>query len=153
MMVRIGTSRVWHKSAQLEWRLGETVAARALLDKAIELHPQAAKLYMMRGQIDMHDNALDSAREWFLRGTTACPTSIPLWLLAARLEKADNKVRAGGWVFLQRYGFKLSLTLYDSRPRLAHFWKRHVCAIRTRLSYGLRPFVLSKHVAMTRSLC
>jgi pre-mRNA-processing factor 6 len=41
---------------------------------------------MMAGQLAEDQGNLAGARGLYARGTKMCPTSIPLWLLAARLE-------------------------------------------------------------------
>ena len=44
------------------------------------------QLWMMLGQLEDQRGDVAAAREWYNRGLKKCPTSIPLWLLLARLE-------------------------------------------------------------------
>lgn len=47
---------------------------------------------MMKGQIYQDKGMIPQAREAFSQGTRACPKSVPLWLLAARLEEQSGVV-------------------------------------------------------------
>jgi pre-mRNA-processing factor 6 len=80
--------QIWMKSAALERQLGKYEDALKTLDTAISKFPQFAKFYMMRGQI-LQDNMSDvsGAREAYAKGVKACPKSVPLWILSARLEE------------------------------------------------------------------
>lgn len=93
-----GTDRVWIKSVAFERQQGpdRTDEALRLVNEGLQLYPKADKLWMMKGQIYENDlNKLPSAREAYNAGTKACPKSVPLWLLLARLEeKAGVLVRA-----------------------------------------------------------
>lgn len=85
-----GTDRVWIKSVAFERTQGNTSAALDLVNDALARYPKAAKLHMMKGQIYEHDfqpPKIPQAREAYTAGTRACPTSVPLWLLTARLEE------------------------------------------------------------------
>lgn len=85
-----GTDRVWIKSVAFERSHGETSSALSLVTDALTRYPKAARLHMMKGQIYEHDHdppLLAQARESYTAGTRACPSSVPLWLLAARLEE------------------------------------------------------------------
>ena len=44
------------------------------------------QLWMMLGQLEDQRGDVAAAREWYNRGLKKCPSSIPLWLLLARLE-------------------------------------------------------------------
>lgn len=84
------TARVWQKAAQLEREVGEAAAEENLLRQGVTRYPTAAKLWMMLGQLYERigsDAAIERAREAYSTGLKACPTSVPLWKLAARLEE------------------------------------------------------------------
>jgi len=84
-----GTDRVWIKSIAFERQQGNTAAALDLVSDALARYPKAARLYMMKGQLYELDDSpkLPQAREAYTAGTRACPSSVPLWILAARLEE------------------------------------------------------------------
>ena len=82
-----GTDRVWIKSVAFERHLGDDEAALDLVSQALQIYPNAAKLWMMKGQIYDAAGKVPQAREAFSTGTRACPKSVPLWLLASRLEE------------------------------------------------------------------
>jgi len=84
-----GTDRVWIKSIAFEREQGNTTAALDLVSDALARYPKAARLYMMKGQLYELDDTpkLPQAREAYTAGTRACPSSVPLWILAARLEE------------------------------------------------------------------
>lgn len=85
-----GTDRVWIKSIAFERAQHATATALDLVSDGLARYPRAAKLHMMKGQIYEHDHSppkLPQARESYTAGTRICPTSVPLWLLAARLEE------------------------------------------------------------------
>ncbi|TPX31829.1 hypothetical protein SmJEL517_g04892 [Synchytrium microbalum] len=85
------TERVWIKSVVFERQLGQADAAIALLTDALVKFPHSPKLWMMRGQVEEDEKGnLAAAREFYAKGLKQCPKSIPLWILASRLEeKAD----------------------------------------------------------------
>lgn len=82
-----GTDRVWIKSVALERQLGNIDEALDLVNKGLQLYPNADKLWMMKGQIYESKHERAQAREAYMAGTRACSQSIPLWLLASRLEE------------------------------------------------------------------
>lgn len=92
-----GTDRVWVKSVAFERTHRATETALDLVNDALTRYPKASgnsqyvpKLYMMKGQIyeqDFTPPKLAQAREAYTAGTKACPNSVSLWLLAARLEE------------------------------------------------------------------
>jgi len=89
------TDRVWMKSVAFERQLGNNEAALDLVNQALQLFPNAPKLWMMKGQIYEAEGKLPQAREAYSTGTKACPRSVPLWLLFSRLEeKAGMTVKA-----------------------------------------------------------
>lgn len=75
------------KSAVLERQLGNLDESLAILDKAIAKYPSFDKLHMVRGQIYASRNEITQARAAYAQGCKACPKSIPLWILSARLEE------------------------------------------------------------------
>ncbi|KAI9848408.1 MAG: hypothetical protein M1837_000203 [Sclerophora amabilis] len=91
-----GTDRVWIKSVAFERQLGNTDAALDLVNQGLQLYPKTAKLWMIKGQIysgpDVNSPSLAHAREAYYTGTRACPSSVPLWLLASRLEERAGVV-------------------------------------------------------------
>lgn len=90
-----GTDRVWIKSIAFERSQGDVTTALNLVTDGLARYPRAAKLHMMKGQIYEHDYSppkLPQAREAYTAGTRACPSSVPLWLLAARLEERTGLV-------------------------------------------------------------
>ncbi|KAI9004399.1 PRP1 splicing factor, N-terminal-domain-containing protein [Hyaloraphidium curvatum] len=96
------TRRVWMKSAVFERTQKRYEAALELLDSAIEKYPDFDKLWMIKGQIESDDlGDLNRGRETYARAVKACPKSIPLWILASRLEeKAGLLIR--GRALLER---------------------------------------------------
>jgi len=90
-----GTDRVWIKSAAFERTQRNADAALALVSDGLARYPKAAKLHMMKGQIyddDYTPPKTPQAREAYTAGMRACPTSVALWLLAARLEERAGAV-------------------------------------------------------------
>lgn len=83
-----GTDRVWIKSVAFERQINKASdEALALVNEGLQTYPKAAKLWMLKGQIYEARNMLPQAREAYSTGTRACPQSVPLWLLASRLEE------------------------------------------------------------------
>jgi pre-mRNA-processing factor 6 len=82
-----GTDRVWIKSVAFERQQGDTDAALDLVNRGLQIFPNAAKLWMQKGQIYESLSKLPQAREAYTTGTRACPKSVPLWLLASRVEE------------------------------------------------------------------
>jgi len=80
------TSRVFMKSAKLEWALEKVQEALVLVEEGLKLFPDTDKLWMMRGQLEVQLGMVDAARSTYTEGTKKCPESIPLWLLLADLE-------------------------------------------------------------------
>lgn len=81
------TPRVMMKSAKLEWCLDNLELALHLLDEAIKVFPDYAKLWMMKGQIEEQQDNLDKAFETYNTAIKKCPTSVPLWLMLCNLEE------------------------------------------------------------------
>ncbi len=92
------TERVWMKSALLEQEAGDATQALALLDTAIENYKSYDKYYMMAGQIcDEMVSDVNRARDYYQNGLKNCPESVPLWILASKLEyriKGESKARS-----------------------------------------------------------
>lgn len=81
------TPRVMMKSAKLEWALQNLQEALTLLDDAVKIFPDFAKLWMMKGQIEEQQTRLDQAIDTYNQGIKTCPNSISLWLLLSVLEE------------------------------------------------------------------
>ncbi|KAK3325163.1 PRP1 splicing factor, N-terminal-domain-containing protein [Apodospora peruviana] len=89
------TDRVWIRSVAFERQLGDNEEALNLVIKALDIFPQAAKLWMMKGQIYEDLGMLPQAREAYSTGVRQVPSSVPMWLLYSRLEeRAGNVVKA-----------------------------------------------------------
>lgn len=87
--------KIWMKSAVLERQLGNLDSALIILEEAITKFPTFDKLHMIRGQIYTSQNNIVQARAAYAQGCKACQKSIPLWILAARLEeKAGVTIKA-----------------------------------------------------------
>ncbi|XP_031624635.1 pre-mRNA-processing factor 6 [Contarinia nasturtii] len=81
------TPRVMMKSSKLEWALDDLPKALKLLDEAVDVFPDYAKLWMMKGQIEEQQNQLEAAANTYSTGVKKNPNSIPLWLLMSNLEE------------------------------------------------------------------
>ncbi|KAJ3218692.1 hypothetical protein HDU67_004474 [Dinochytrium kinnereticum] len=94
--VKANTERVWMKSILLERQLGNVDEALSLLNESLDKFPQFAKFWMIKGQIEEGEkNNISLARETYAKGLKTVPKSIPLWLLASRLEeKAGMLIKA-----------------------------------------------------------
>lgn len=84
------TDRVWMKSIVFERVQGNVDTALDLTLQALQLFPQAAKLWMLKGQIYEDLDKIGLAREAYSTGVKAVPRSVPLWLLYARLEERSG---------------------------------------------------------------
>lgn len=62
--------RVLMKSAKLEWALNDLDRALSLLDEAIKVFPDYSKLWLMKGQIEEQQEALDKALETYNSGVS-----------------------------------------------------------------------------------
>jgi pre-mRNA-processing factor 6 len=90
------TRRVWMKSAVFERTQKQFGTALQLLDSALQKYPDFDKLWMIKGQIESDDlKDLAKARETYAKAVKACPKSIPLWILASRLEETANLLIRG----------------------------------------------------------
>ncbi|KAB8346014.1 hypothetical protein FH972_023066 [Carpinus fangiana] len=117
-----GTDRVWIKSITFERAQGATTTSLELVNDALVRYPRCAKLHMQKGQIYEHDSApplLPQAREAYTTGTRVCPTSVALWLLAARLEeRAGLVVKARSVLDRARLAIPKSALLWTESVRL-----------------------------------
>ncbi|EST05808.1 PRP1 splicing factor, N-terminal [Kalmanozyma brasiliensis GHG001] len=84
--VEVNTPRVWLKSAVFERDHGSPNTALTLVDQALAKFSTFDKLYMLGAQLCRLKGDDKQARDYLSRGTRACPTSSPLWILSARLE-------------------------------------------------------------------
>ncbi|KAJ2916896.1 hypothetical protein MD484_g3518, partial [Candolleomyces efflorescens] len=86
------TERIWMKSAVFERQQRQYTTALQTLSTAIQKFPKFAKLYMIQGQIYLHNlQNIPAARTAFSNGIKACPKEPTLWILASRLEEQDGK--------------------------------------------------------------
>ncbi|KAJ1029241.1 hypothetical protein NDA18_002566 [Ustilago nuda] len=99
--VEVGSERVWMKSVVFERDHGSPQRAMELVQEAMTKFASFDKLYMIAGQLQplLHPSdptqAVRSAREHYSRGIKACRHSIPLYLLASRLEyQAGSTIRS-----------------------------------------------------------
>ncbi|KAG0376876.1 hypothetical protein BGX24_007069 [Mortierella sp. AD032] len=81
------TMKVWMKSAVLERQLGKIPEALQLLDQGLVKYPTAERLWMIRGQILMDRGDNQKARENYIKARQNCPKSVPIAILASRLEE------------------------------------------------------------------
>lgn len=88
----VGSERVWVKSVSLERQLANQDAAISLASEGLEKFPNAAKLWMQKGQIYEFLNQPDKAGQSYFAGTKACPNSVALWILLARFEVTQGVV-------------------------------------------------------------
>ncbi|XP_071451634.1 pre-mRNA-processing factor 6 [Hetaerina americana] len=86
------TPRVMMKSAKLEWALDDLEKALHLLDEALKVFPDYAKLWMMKGQIEEQRGDQKQAWDTYHQGLKKCQNSVPLWLLLSRLEEKKGQL-------------------------------------------------------------
>jgi tetratricopeptide (TPR) repeat protein len=79
------------KSAVFERQQGQLTAALETISIALSKFPNFAKLYMIQGQIYQSQKSNSAARASYAAGIKACPKETTLWILAARLEEADDR--------------------------------------------------------------
>lgn len=120
------TPRVMMKSAKLEWALDNLPDALNLLEEAVKVFPEYAKLWMMKGQIEEQQNQFEHASLTYNTGLKKNQTSIPLWLLTAALEEKRGALTKARSV-LERGRLK--------NPKTALLWRE---AIRIEQRAGLR---------------
>lgn len=113
------TDRVWMKSVAFERQAGNIDSALDLVNQALLLFPNAAKLWMMKGQIYESEGKPPQAREAYGTGTKACPKSVPLWLLYSRLEERSGMLpKARGILDRARLAVPKSPELWTETVRL-----------------------------------
>ncbi|BGP26159.1 pre-mRNA-processing factor 6 [Rhodotorula toruloides] len=92
-----GTERIWVKSAVFERTHSDNAAALQMVKDGLKVYPASAKLHMMHAQLlqaQIPPN-LAAAREALAAGVRKCPTSVPLWIMASRLEEqAGVRIKA-----------------------------------------------------------
>lgn len=125
------TPRVMMKSAKLEWGLGKLDEALKLLDEAVSVFPDFAKLWMMKGQIEEEKKRFEIAANTYIQGMSKCPTSIPLWLLLSSLE------------FKRGLTTKARSVLERGRLKNPKNYRLWLAAIRIELSAGLKEMANS----------
>ncbi|KAF2405253.1 putative Pre-mRNA-splicing factor prp1 [Trichodelitschia bisporula] len=114
-----GTDRVWIKSVAFERQLENHGAALDLVNQGLQIYPNCAKLWMMKGQIYEAKGMVPKAREAYNTGTRACPKSVPLWLLASRIEeKAGITVKARSVLDRARLAVPKNAALWAESVRL-----------------------------------
>jgi len=86
------TSRVYMKSAKLEWALDALPEALTLVQEGLTKFQDSDKLWMMKGQLQVSLDRVDDARATYTEATKLCKDSIPLWLLLADLEVSAGNV-------------------------------------------------------------
>ncbi|KAF8324232.1 PRP1 splicing factor, N-terminal-domain-containing protein [Amanita rubescens] len=86
-----GTPRIWMKAVVFERQQGQLDTALSTLEEAITKFPKFAKLYMIQGQIHQSKQNYPQARAAYAAGLKSCSNEPVLWILASRLEEADNK--------------------------------------------------------------
>ncbi|GAA5939006.1 hypothetical protein JCM1841_001557 [Sporobolomyces salmonicolor] len=87
-----GTERIWIKSAVFERTHSSPSAALAMVKSGLAHYPTSAKLHMMHAQLlqSLTPPSIPAAREALAIGTRKCPTAVPLWIMAARLEERQG---------------------------------------------------------------
>jgi len=86
------TSRVYMKSAKLEWALDALPEALTLVQEGLTKFQDSDKLWMMKGQLQVSLNRIEDARATYTEATKTCKDSIPLWILLADLEVTAGNV-------------------------------------------------------------
>lgn len=120
------TPRVMMKSAKLEWALENLSEALKLLEEAVKVFPDYAKLWMMKGQIEEQQQQFETAAATYLAGLKKNQNSIPLWLLSSALEEKRGALTKARSV-LERARLK--------NPKTPLLWLE---AIRIELRAGLK---------------
>lgn len=131
------TPRVMMKSAKLEWALTNLPEALKLLDEAVKVFPDFAKLWMMKGQIEEQRSCLEEAGITYTVGIKKCPASIPMWLLMSAFEEKRGALTKARSV-LERGRLK--------NPKTSLLWLE---AIRIELRAGLKEMA---HTLLARAL-
>ncbi|KAJ6633556.1 Pre-mRNA-processing factor 6 [Pseudolycoriella hygida] len=131
------TPRVMMKSARLEWALNNLSEALKLLEEAVNVFPDYAKLWMMKGQIEEQQNLIEAAANTYMTGIKKCPNSIPLWILMSTLEVNRNALTKARSI-LERGRLR--------NPKTSLLWLE---AIRIELKAGLKEMA---HTLLARAI-
>ncbi|GAA5937627.1 U4/U6-U5 snRNP complex subunit PRP6 [Sporobolomyces koalae] len=92
-----GTERIWIKSAVFERTHSSTDDALKMVKDGLKTYPASAKLHMIHAQLLQTITPLPLAqcREALSIGVKKCPTAVPLWIMASRLEEnAGVRIKA-----------------------------------------------------------
>ncbi|GAA6031381.1 hypothetical protein JCM8097_005633 [Rhodosporidiobolus ruineniae] len=92
-----GTERIWVKSAVFERTHSSPEAALSMVKDGLKAYPASPKLHMMHAQLLQAQTppSLPAAREALAVGVRKCPTAVPLWIMASRLEEgAGVRIKA-----------------------------------------------------------
>lgn len=83
-------AQIWVKSAVFERTHSTPDAALEMVKSGLKIFPACAKLHMMHAQLLQAQPypSLPATREALTTGMRRCPTAVPLWIMAARLEEA-----------------------------------------------------------------
>ncbi|KAJ0250191.1 hypothetical protein HA466_0143720 [Hirschfeldia incana] len=124
---RVGTEKLWMKSAIVERELGNVDDERRLLDEGLKQFPTFFKLWLMLGQLEERFNNLEHAWKAYESGLKHCPSCIPLWVSFANLEEKNvnglNKAR------------DILITARKKNPHVAELW---LASIQTELRHDNR---------------
>lgn len=131
------TPRVMMKSAKLEWALSNLGDSVKLLDEAVNVFPDYAKLWMMKGQIEEQQNMIEAAGTTYMTGIKKCPNSIALWVLMSTLEVNRNALTKARSI-LERGRLR--------NPKTSLLWLE---AIRIELKAGLKEMA---HTLLARAI-
>ena len=83
--------QIWMKSAVFERQRGQLAQSLETINAGLAKYPSFAKLHMLKGQVLTDGKDIPNARAAYAVGVKACPKSVPLWILASRLEELDNR--------------------------------------------------------------
>ncbi|GAA5866955.1 hypothetical protein JCM8547_003930 [Rhodosporidiobolus lusitaniae] len=92
-----GTERIWVKSAVFERTHSTPEAALTMVKDGLKAYPSSPKLHMMHAQLLLSATPplIPQAREALALGVRKCPTAVPLWIMASRLEEqAGVRIKA-----------------------------------------------------------
>lgn len=83
-------AQIWIKSAVFERTHSGNDAALDMVKQGLKVYPASAKLHMMHAQLLQTQTppSVPAAREALSAGLRKCPTAVPLWIMASRLEES-----------------------------------------------------------------
>jgi tetratricopeptide (TPR) repeat protein len=90
-------AQIWVKSAVFERTHSTPEAALQMVKDGLKIFPACAKLHMMHFQLLQSQPypSLPASREALALGMRRCPTAVPLWIMASRLEEnAGVRIKA-----------------------------------------------------------